>query len=425
MLSKSAWDKYKRGFRRQKRRAKILGRHPFAVPVFTGLLLILITFILLDLFGNSAAIQVTPNSKIAIISHDGITQIVPTDDKTVGDLLNKLHITLHPGDVVRPDLNTPIDQDDFRINIYRAIPVEIVNNGTTDFTFSAAATPRAIADQAGLNVSPTDYVTRRPTENFLKSGAIGQQITIESGIPIKLSLYGLNLSVFVHAATIAELLKYENIHLNPTDQISPSIGSSIQPNEQVTITGKNVKAELVSQTIAMPIQTNYVSNLTYGTSSIVQTGSAGQEDVIYEDITTNGQVTKQPLETIVTVPAITEIVDEGDSLSGIQGDMSLAGIPPSDYAYVDYIVSHESGWCPTKWQGDYGYCPAGFTQQYANDALVGYGLCQSTPPDKMSSYGSDWQTDPITQLEWCNGYAISKYGGWYNAYIHWIDYGNW
>ncbi len=56
---RSAWDKYRRNFRRQKRRARILGRHPFAVPVFTGLFLILITFILLSAFGSSKVIQVT------------------------------------------------------------------------------------------------------------------------------------------------------------------------------------------------------------------------------------------------------------------------------------------------------------------------------------------------------------------------------
>ncbi len=425
MLARSSWDKYKRGFRRQKRRAKILGRHPFAVPVFTGFILILLTFILFRAFGNAAVIQVTPNSKIAIVSHDGIQQVVPTNDKTVGDLLDKLHIKLHTGDVVQPSLDTPINQDDFRINIIRAVPVEIVQNGTVNYTFSAAATPRAIAEQAGTNVSATDYVTSQPTENFLSSGAIGQQVIVESGIPINLTLYGLNLPVFVHASTVSDLIQSENIHLNPTDKVTPSLNSALYPHEQVTITGNNVVAKEVTQTISMPVQTNYVSDLAYGTSSLVQQGSPGQEEVIYEEVTANGSTTNTPIETVVTVPAVTQIVDEGDSLTGIQGDMSLAGISPGSFTYADYIISHESGWCPTKWQGDYGYCPAGFSQQYSSDAGVGYGLCQSTPPIKMSSFGSDWSTDPITQLKWCNWYADTKYGGWYNAYIHWTINGNW
>ncbi|MEI9914097.1 MAG: hypothetical protein WDN66_03915 [Candidatus Saccharibacteria bacterium] len=66
-------------------------------------------------------------------------------------------------------------------------------------------------------------------------------------------------------------------------------------------------------------------------------------------------------------------------------------------------------------------------QQVPDDSYTsaGYGLCQATPGYKMASAGSDWATDPITQLKWCNGYAVSRYGGWYNAYVHWINNGNW
>jgi hypothetical protein len=43
----------------------------------------------------------------------------------------------------------------------------------------------------------------------------------------------------------------------------------------------------------------------------------------------------------------------------------------------------------------------------------------------MSSFGSDWATNPITQLKWCNNYAVSRYGGWQAAYGHWLSYHNW
>ncbi len=69
----------------------------------------------------------------------------------------------------------------------------------------------------------------------------------------------------------------------------------------------------------MPVQTNNVSDLAYGTSSVIQQGSPGQQVVMYEVVTQNGQTTQIPIQTIVTVPPVTQIVDEGDSLSGIQG----------------------------------------------------------------------------------------------------------
>ncbi|MEI9914095.1 MAG: ubiquitin-like domain-containing protein [Candidatus Saccharibacteria bacterium] len=103
----------------------------------------------------------------------------------------------------------------------RAVPVAVDVNGQTDYTYSAASTPRAIAQQAGASVAPTDYVTAQPTQNFLQSGAIGQQVIIDSGIPINLNLYGTNLPIFVHASTVSELIAAENIHLFPGDKLTP------------------------------------------------------------------------------------------------------------------------------------------------------------------------------------------------------------
>lgn len=408
------------------KRLKVLSKHPFAVPVITGFCLILLTIAFVIFFGNAKQIQVTPDSKIVIITDAGIKQVVPSDDKTVGTLLKRLNITLGQDDVVQPSLSTPINQDDFRINIYRAVPVEIVEDSVAYYSFSAAMTPRAIANQVGVVATASDYVTSQPSENFLASSAIGRQVIIESGIPIVLNLYGTDLPIYVHASTVAGVINQENIELTSEDQVTPSLNSSISPNEQISISRPGVKTAIVTQSIATPVQTTYVSDLAYGTSSIVQQGSPGKEVVAYES-SSDGTILdpSSPIQTIVTVPPVTEIVDEGDSLSGIQGDMSLAGISPVDYSYVDFIVSHESGWCPTKWQGEIGYCPASFSQLYDSDDEIGYGLCQSTPPDKMAKFGDDWQTDPITQLEWCNWYAQMKFGSWYNAYIHWIDYGNW
>ncbi len=89
--------------------------------------------------------------------------------------------------------------------------------------------------------------------------------------------------------------------------------------------------------------------------------------------------------------------------------MAAAGISPSDYVYVDYIITKESGWNSTA----------------ANPISSAYGLCQSLPGSKMASAGSDWQTNAVTQLKWCDGYANSRYGSWAAAYSFWISHNWW
>lgn len=109
------------------------------------------------------------------------------------------------------------------------------------------------------------------------------------------------------------------------------------------------------------------------------------------------------------------------ALTDHQKQLQAAGIAESDWNAVDYIVSHESGWCPTKWEGEIGVgCP-----DYHGYSAAGYGMCQSTPAIKMSLEGSGWETDPVIQLKWCNSYAQARYGGWWPAYYHWQNNHNW
>lgn len=83
--------------------------------------------------------------------------------------------------------------------------------------------------------------------------------------------------------------------------------------------------------------------------------------------------------------------------------MTQAGIAPSDFAAVDFIVTHESGW-----------------RYWAVNSEGATGLCQALPGVKMASVGPDYLTNPITQLKWCTQYATSRYGGWWAAYNVWV-----
>lgn len=88
--------------------------------------------------------------------------------------------------------------------------------------------------------------------------------------------------------------------------------------------------------------------------------------------------------------------------------MKTVGIEESDYQYVDYIVSHESSW----------------NYKAVNPSSGAYGLCQALPGTKMGTIASDWQTNPVTQLTWCDNYAEERYGSWQSAYEFWIK-NNW
>lgn len=384
-------------------------KHPFAVPFITVIVLAFLTGAIYLVARGTHHLPPVQDAKIVIISHDKEQQIVPSKEATVGALLKKLNLTLGQGDVVEPALNTPIDQDQFRINIYRAVPVAIVDNGHTTFTFSAAKTPRAVAQQAGVAPYPEDKITASPSNNPVQSGIIGEQVTVERSVPISVDLYGTPVAMRTHAKTVAELMQEKHIKLIKNDQLSPAANTPITPGMQVSFIRTGAKVETVTEEIATPVQQINDPSLAYGTKAIRQQGSPGQQVVTYQvQLVNNVETGRTVIQKVVNKQPVTQIEVIGTSLSGIKGDMALAGIGPGDYQYVDYIVSHESGWRPN-----------------AGSPSGPYGLCQAYPGSKMASAGSDWLTNPVTQLRWCNGYALGRYGSWGAAYNHWVATRNW
>lgn len=372
----------------------------------------------------SAQVQADSQSNTVLLSDNGRQLTVPTNVDTVADLLKKLNIHLAVGDVVEPTPTTKIDQDNFRVNIYRGVPVKVTDSEHSAYTFSAASSPRQVAEQAGIKVYPEDFVSRVPVNNFVNDQAIAEKVEIDRATPVSLSIYGSHSTVRTHLKTVADLLADRNIKLHKGDVLTPSVSTQLTPNIDVEINHKGVKYQTITEDIAFPVEYLTDSSLSVGSSALRQTGQLGAREVTYKINTKNGKETSRTLtQSVVITQPVEQIVVWGIGSAHVsskhQAWMAAAGIDSSNYGYVDYIVSHESGWCATKWQGHHGDCPDSFSPLYSLNAGLGYGLGQSTPAINMSSFGDDWQTNPITQLKWADTYAKSHWGSWQSAYMHW------
>ena len=405
-----------------------VSRHPaFTIPLVTiGSLGLLFVAIFAILSGGAPKLTRT-DSHIVIISHDGTQQVVPTRADTVSAVLGKFHVAVHDGDVVEPSGDTQIVTDNFRINVYRAVPVTIVDGAKKQFAYSAATTPRSIVKQAGINVYPEDNLELLPTTNFLVEGSIGQRVVIDRATPVNVNLYGTPVVMRTHAKTVGDLLTERGLLLQQNDVVQPSITAAVADNMQIFVLHKGQKVVSEESAIDMPTQIIEDNSLTFGTTATRQQGSAGKKLTTYlVETAADGTQTRKEIQQVITVQPVTEIIARGKAVqipSDKQAVMAAAGVSSGDYPYVDFIASHEGGWCPTKIQGTHN-CPP-----YINPSDIpsygGYGIFQATPGGKMASAGADWATSAITQIRWATGYANSRYGGWAGAYNHWAAYSNW
>jgi hypothetical protein len=161
----------------------------------------------------------------------------------------------------------------------------------------------------------------------------------------------------------------------------------------------------------METQTIEDPSLSFGTTAVRQKGSPGKRVVTYQlDLKNGKEVSRKVIQSVVVQEPVKQIIVRGKTVyipADKEAVMAAAGIARSDYAYVNYIVSRESGW-----------------NAAARNPSGAFGLCQALPGSKMATAGSDWASNPVTQLRWCDGYA-SRYGGWAGAYNFWVSHHWW
>ena len=78
------------------------------------------------------------------------------------------------------------------------------------------------------------------------------------------------------------------------------------------------------------------------------------------------------------------------------------GFPADQWAYLDALWRRESGW----------------NHLAENPSSGAYGIPQSLPAAKMAVVGSDWRTNPETQIQWGLAYIAARYGSAQRAWAH-------
>ncbi|PID98758.1 hypothetical protein CSA80_04825 [Candidatus Saccharibacteria bacterium] len=403
----------KRHFFTVARVAKRIHAHPLGFVLATFAVLLLLSGMVYWLANRSGAVAnyVARSRTIVIISHDGKTATIPTTAKTVGDLLEKLHIKLAPGDRVEPESSEEIKQDNLLVNVYRSVPVAVTDGATRTHIKTAAATPRSMAESAGVQLYGEDVVQVGPVSNFVLEKNVGRQVTVDRAKPIALTLYGQLLNIRTQAQTVGELLKEKNVTVRSDDTVKPAISTPLTEHMQVAVVRNGIHVITVTEDIPVPVKHIIDPSLSFGSQAVRQEGSPGKRVQTYEiNVQQGEEVSRRLLQSVVTVQPVERIVAKGNTVNipaDKQAVMAAAGIHPNDYAYVDYIFSHESRW-----------------NTAAASANGYYGLGQ-TNLARLSSACPNWQTDAVCQTKLFAGYATGRYGSWQGAYNFWLNHRWW
>lgn len=383
-----------------------LRQRPYIIPMI-GVVLAL-SLVAAFWLGHGSKNLRPSDAHVVFLFDGGKRRVLDSRAKTVGELIGKLNLHLIPEDVVEPSLDSPIPEDNFRVNVYRARPVVIVdNNSNKVVTLTAQKSPRVVAQQANLTVYPEDKVSF--AQGDLKENIIGEKVVIDRATPVFFNLYGTQLNLHTLSKTVGDLLKEKQVKLGSGDSVQPAPATLITPDLQVAVIRNGTQVSTVDVAIPAPVQYVEDSSLSFGTTVVRQPGSDGKKTVTYQIQTQNGkEVSRTQIQEIIVQAAVPKVIARGKTIdisTDRTGAMAAAGISSSDYGYVNFIISRESNWNPN-----------------SRNASGCLGLGQACPGSKLLAVCPS--LDGVCQLKYFSGYA-GRYGGWGGAYSFWTSHHYW
>ena len=365
--------------------------------------------LLLNIFavaGKNSAKATGQGNKILTVFESGQKISFKTNAKTVQEALKAQKINFSKEDSVEPGLDEELTGAEYSINIYRAKPVVIEDGELKTKILTAAQTPRQIAEKAGLNVHNEDKLAFEESGNILEDGSINT-LKITRAKEISVDLFGKTESFRTQAKTVEDFLKEKKIVLGKDDGISIDLKTQIANGLNFRIWRNGKQTLTVEEPTDFQTETIQDANKDSGYKEIKEAGEKGTKSVTYEVEMQNGkEISRKKINETEIKAAKKQVVIVGTKTSLPAGShtdwMSAAGISASDQGSANAIISQESGW----------------RVNATNRSSGAYGIPQALPGSKMASAGSDWQTNPITQLKWMNSYVVGRYGSWQNAYAH-------
>ena len=399
-----------RAVKRQRANIFSLKNHPLVVPVVTFLVLFFVS--LVGIVGVGAQTVGPDDIRVVNLYVDGEQRTLPTRAKNVGELLERLNITLLEKDVVEPDVSTEISDDNFSVNVYRARTVLLEDKGNKQVLVSAEPTAEGVAQSAGLEIFPEDKVERMPAgsvdvTDVLKEGVVAERVVIQRANLVHLNLYGTPLEVRSHARTVDELLDEKNIKLNDGDTVSPGLEAVLAADTQVFIVTVGKEIAQLEENTPVPTETVDDYNLIIGQTRVRQEGRPGKKIITYEVRMENGvEASRVAIQEVIIQAPIKRIVARGRKSPVVAGNkaeiMTAAGISSNEHYAADYIISHESGW-----------------KINAMNSRGCAGLGQACPGSKLANVCPNWQSDAVCQMKFFTSYARNRYGSWTRAFEVW------
>jgi uncharacterized protein YabE (DUF348 family) len=379
--------------------------------------------VLAGVLGGTAAWQGIDKTVNLVV--DGQARSVHTTAATVSGVLSSAGYRVGAHDIVAPSPSAAVHSGSKVVyNRGRLLLLDV--NGVHKEVWTTAPTVADALAQLGyssadftsvsrsqrLPLTPTDLTILTPKLVTIVQGKSKQQIATTD-------------------LTVGQLLADLGISDDVRNEVSPSPTTPLQPG--MTITVHQVVRKTVTSTRPVPYKTTTTTDpsLPAGTTKVVRAGVNGLLQETFSDVYLDGTfVGRVAVSSTVLHPPVDAVVHVGPSPAGgaNAADSSapvVTNVSPGSAQDIARQLVAARGWDSSQfnclvslWSRESGW------RVNASNPSGAYGIPQALPGSKMAAYGSDWRTNPKTQIEWGLAYIAGSYGTPCAAWAHSQNY-NW
>lgn len=307
---------------------------PFGARVFLAMLLLVATFSLIGSGVLHAENSETKQAgKMLTVYDRGTEKIILSQQSTIGEALKEAGIFIDEKDVVEPSLDEKMVASDYRVNIYRARPVLIIDGNTRLKITTAYQTVEQIVESAGLTIYDEDEASISSIKEVTFDGA-GLEVNIHRANFIDLTLYGKTIQARTFAKTVSQFLREKNIELDSDDNISASLNDELVPNQELRIWREGKQVTTIDEAIPFEVEKIEDADREISYREVKEPGQVGSRQVSYEISMEDGvEVGRLEIASLITKQPKRQL-----EVVGIKGRYTT----PSENESItwDYLIDH-------------------------------------------------------------------------------------
>ena len=389
----------------------------------------------------SGSVAFAEARKTVTLDVDGTSQTITTYSGSVAGMLEAQGVRLGERDVVAPGTDTRLSDGDQVVVRYARQVTMTDGKAERDVWVAVTDAGEALTTLAERGADVALVASRSGDRASLP-------LRLNDDGPVAVVADGSTRVVEDHAESVDSVLDRLKVELDKDDRVNvvpvstlaedkaidaKAATSAKQAGADVAIQVQRIETKKVTEESDLDFDTKTVQDDDRYTDEgdLVRTeGEPGVRTRVVLVRTVDGEIVfRKELSDKVTKKPVDKVVVEGTKERPVEVEPSVeasttgepsAPAPSGSVKEIGQQMAAARGWTGGEWS-----CldllwqrESGWNHQAANPSSSAYGIPQALPGSKMGSAGSDWATNPATQIEWGLGYIADRYGTPCGAWGH-------